>query len=52
MPPPPPPLLRRVFLRFFQKHWFLTHAARRSCSFIFETHYGIVWRQMVAMVTR
>ena len=42
----------KVFHQFFQQHLLLAYAVFSSCSLILETHFGKVWRQSVAMVTR
>ena len=41
-----------VFLQFFQDHLLLAHADLKSCLIILETHFGKVWRESIAMVTR
>ena len=47
----PPPL--KIFSDVFNiGHQLLAHAVFSSCSFIPDTHFGKVWRQLVAMVTR
>ena len=46
------PLPIEIFRRCFQDRLLLAYAVFSSCSFILETHFGKVWRQSVAMVTR